>query len=86
MEVTFQSHFLDTTIYQTKYEVNGYNNISLFLGPSRPYQCPQCPEKFDTESEANVHLVTCPGMNVTHVSSDTDDTSSLVTSLNTNTR
>jgi len=55
-------------------------------GPSRPYQCPQCPEKFDTEPEANVHLVTCPGMNVTHVSSDTDDTSSLVTSLNTNTR
>lgn len=49
-------------------------------GPSRPCQCPQCPAKFDTESQVNVHLVTCQGHIACNMS-DTSDSSSQVTSI-----
>ena len=48
-------------------------------GPSRPYQCPQCPSKFDTMTQLQCHLTTCTGM-MHLIISDTDDSSSNVTS------
>ena len=51
--------------------------LSPSPGPSRPYQCPRCPSKFDTALEVFHHAAVCPAKFRVAES----DTSSLSTSL-----
>ena len=53
--------------------------LSPSPGPSRPYQCPRCPAKFDTAVEVVSHVAVCPGQ--FRVSDD--DNSSLSTGVST---
>ena len=52
-------------------------------GPSRPYQCAQCPAKFDSFEELGHHLTSCAGMDHNNTDSSSHVTSSGVTSSNT---
>ena len=52
-------------------------------GPSRPYQCSQCPAKFDSFDELGHHLASCTGMDHNNTDSSSHVTSSGVTSSNT---
>ena len=51
--------------------------LSPSPGPSRPYQCPRCPAKFDTAVEVVNHVAVCPDK----VRVSDDDTSSLSTGV-----
>ena len=51
--------------------------LSPSPGPSRPYQCPRCPAKFDTAVEVVNHTLVC----TTNVRVSDDDTSSLSTGV-----
>ena len=67
--------------------VSHLKSISAHLtpppGPSRPYQRPQCPAKFDSFEELGHHLASCAGMDHNNTDSSSHVTSSGVTSNNT---
>ena len=58
-------------------ETRPLSPLSPSPGPSRPYQCPRCPSKFDTALEVFHHAAVCPAKFRVAES----DTSSLSTSL-----
>ena len=60
-------------------ETRPLSPLSTSPGPSRPYQCPRCPAKFDTAVEVVSHVAVCPGQ--FRVSDD--DNSSLSTGVST---
>ena len=51
--------------------------LSPSPGPSRPYQCPRCPSKFDTALEVFNHIAVCPAK----LRVSDSDTSSLSTGV-----